>query len=86
MNTNCLGIEFFPGKERKNWKRNKLENWFLWKEWNIFPLILQFISFQKSNFLEYSSLGLFYVMALDQQREKVKHRIIFLFIPRTTIR
>ena len=32
---------------------------------------------EKSNFLEYSSLRLFYVMASDQKREKVKHRMVF---------
>ena len=32
---------------------------------------------EKSNFLEYSSLRLFYVMALDQKREKVKHQMVF---------
>ena len=32
---------------------------------------------EKSNFLEYSSLRLFYVMASDQMREKVKHRMVF---------
>ena len=42
-------------------------------------MISQFISrlSAKSNFLEYSSLGLFYVMALDQQWEKMKLRIDF---------
>ena len=32
---------------------------------------------EKSNFLEYSSLRLFYVTALDQKREKVKHQMVF---------
>ena len=32
---------------------------------------------EKINFLEYSSLRLFYVMASDQKREKVKHRMVF---------
>ena len=41
---------------------------------------------EKSNFLEYSSLRLFYVMASDQKQEKVKRRMFFLFVPRTTIR
>ena len=41
---------------------------------------------EKSNFLEYSSLRLFYVMASDQKQEKVKRRMVFLFVPRTTIR
>ena len=41
---------------------------------------------EKSNFLEYSSLRLFYVMVSDQKQEKVKRRMFFLFVPRTTIR
>ena len=32
---------------------------------------------EKSNYLEHLSLGLFYVMDLGQQREKVKHRMVF---------
>ena len=35
---------------------------------------------EKSNFLEYSSLRLFYVMASDQKQEKVKRRMVFFYL------
>ena len=60
MNTDRLGIELFPAKQKKTDEKKKLENWRLWKEWTICPLISQFISCQKKViFLEYSSLRLF---------------------------
>ena len=79
MNTDCFGIELFPAKERKNWWKKK-KNWKtnVYGQNEIFVLWFSSLSaVRKSNFLEYSSLRLFYVMALDQKREKVKHQMVF---------
>lgn len=82
MTIDCLGIEFFRrGKEKltkKNWKTDVYAQ----NEIHWFPSLS---AVRKSNFLEYSSLELFYVTVLDQKREKVKHRMVFLFVPRTKI-
>lgn len=87
MNTGCLGIEFPSAKERKNWWKKKWKN-DVYGQNEIFVHWFPSLSAvrKKSNFLEYSSLWLFLEMILDQQREKLKHRIDFIFVPRTTIR
>ena len=79
MNSDCFGLELFPAKERKNWwkKKKKLENWCLWTEWNICPLISQFISCQKKVIFSNTRLLDCFVMALDQKREKVKNQMVF---------
>ena len=65
----------FSGEERKNWqKKNWKTDVYAQNEIHWFPSLS---AVRKSNFLEYSSLELFYVTVLDQKREKVKHRMVF---------
>ena len=85
MNTDCWGIELFSAKERKNWWKKKWKT-DVYGQNEIFVHWFPSLSAgrKKSNFRKYSSLELFYVMALDQKREKVKHRMIFFFVPGAT--